>query len=89
MTVLVGELPAPASEAPTFTPLVGAELTTAAGRVGDRCRSTPAFEYGVLAAQGAATVGGAAVERNSMSYLGAAGTRSRCREHPRGLRDGR
>ena len=67
--VLVGELAGARSEAPTFSPLVGAELTMQPG-ASVTLPLDPGFEYGVLTAQGEATVGGAVVSHNSMSYLG-------------------
>ncbi len=67
--VLTGTLAGETSPAPTFTPLVGAEVTLAPGA----SLTVPLerdFEYGVLVAQGAATVAGLEVPRNAMSYLG-------------------
>ncbi|MGH3366246.1 MAG: pirin family protein [Nocardioidaceae bacterium] len=67
--VLVGELAAERSPAPTFTPLVGAELRLRPGAAGT-IPLDPAFEHGVLTTQGTATVAGAEIARNAMSYLG-------------------
>lgn len=67
--VLVGSLGAVTSPAPTYTPIVGAEVTVPAG-ASVRLPLDPAFEHGVLVAQGTALVDGVTVERNAMSYLG-------------------
>ncbi len=68
-TVFMGELAGERSEAPAFTPLVGAEITVAAG-ASTSVPLDPGFEYGVLTVQGSATVGGSDVPLNAMSYLG-------------------
>lgn len=67
--VFLGELAGEKSAAPTFTPLVGAELTIEPGASGTVPLES-AFEYGVLTVQGVANVGGVDLERNAMSYLG-------------------
>ena len=67
--MLVGALGGETSPAPTYTPLVGAELTLAGG-ADAVLPLDPSFEYGVLVAQGSASVDGVLVERNAMSYLG-------------------
>ena len=68
-TVVVGALGDAVSPAVVHTPLVGAELRVSAG-----ARSAipldPAFEYGVLAIDGAAHVAGATLEPGSLLYLG-------------------
>ena len=68
-TVFMGSLGGAVSSAPAFTPLVGVEVTVAAGTTG-ALPLEPAFEYGVLAVQGTVSVDGVDVPRNSMSYLG-------------------
>jgi quercetin 2,3-dioxygenase len=69
LRVLTGSLAGETSAAPAYTPLVGAEITLSPGS-----RATfpldPAFEYGVLVAQGGVRVDGELVERNAMAYLG-------------------
>lgn len=67
--VLVGELVGETSSAPAFTPLVGAEIRLAPGASGT-IPLERGFEYGVLTAQGAATVAGRPIAANEMSYLG-------------------
>ena len=67
--VLVGTLGGETSPAPTYTPLVGAELTLTDGAE-TVLPLDPSFEYGVLVAQGSASVDGVLIERNAMSYLG-------------------
>ena len=66
---MAGSMAGESSPAPVFTPLVGAELTLEAG-----CAMTlpldPAFEYGVLVAQGSVEVDGVGIDRHAMSYLG-------------------
>ena len=69
LRVLVGSLAGEESSAPTYTPVVGAELTLEPGAVAT-VRLDPSFEYGVLVAQGGAEVDGIGIERNAMSYLG-------------------
>ena len=67
-TVLMGELGGARSPARCHTPLLGAELTLAAGS-----RSVlplrPDFEYAVLVLGGAATVAGRAVRPGPLHYL--------------------
>jgi redox-sensitive bicupin YhaK (pirin superfamily) len=70
--VIVGSLGGTTSPAPTYTPLVGAEVTLQPG-----ARTTldlePSFEHGLLVAQGSVRVdgeGGPLIGRNEMSYLG-------------------
>ena len=72
--VLTGSLAGATSTAPTYTPLVGAEVTLEPGAEAT-LPLEPAFEYGVLVVQGAAHVGGEPIERNAMSYLGSGRTR--------------
>jgi redox-sensitive bicupin YhaK (pirin superfamily) len=67
--VLVGDLVGESSPAPCFTPLVGAEIRLAPGASGT-IPLEPGFEYGVLTAQGTATVDGRPIAANEMSYLG-------------------
>jgi quercetin 2,3-dioxygenase len=67
--VMVGDLAGETSTAPTYTPLVGAELTLEPGASGT-IPLDPGFEYGVLTATGTVTVGGRDVPSNAMSYLG-------------------
>jgi redox-sensitive bicupin YhaK (pirin superfamily) len=69
LRVLVGSLAGAASAAPTYTPIVGAELTLEPGSA-VTLPLEPDFEYGALVAQGAVEVDGVLVERNAMSYLG-------------------
>ncbi len=68
-TVLMGELAGALSPARCHTPLLGAEVTLAAGR-----RATlplrPDFEHAVLVIDGAATVADVAVEPGPLLYLG-------------------
>jgi redox-sensitive bicupin YhaK (pirin superfamily) len=69
LRVLMGSLAGETSEAPVFSPIVGAEITLAPGS-----RPTlplePEWEYGVLVVQGEAVVGEQTLARNEMSYLG-------------------
>ena len=67
--VVVGDLAGARSSAPTYTPLVAAEITLDPGAQVTLPLET-GFEYGVLTAEGEALVGRAVVPRNSMSYLG-------------------
>jgi redox-sensitive bicupin YhaK (pirin superfamily) len=69
LRVLVGSLAGQASTAPTYSPIVGVELTLEPGAEATLPLET-GFEYGVLVAQGAVEVDGVLVERNAMSYLG-------------------
>ena len=74
--VLTGSLAGRRSPAPTYSPLVGAEVTLAPG-ASLVLPLEREFEYGVLVAQGAATVAGVEVPRNGMSYLGDGAHRAR------------
>jgi redox-sensitive bicupin YhaK (pirin superfamily) len=67
--VLTGALGGEASSAPTYSPIVGAEVTLQPGAV-TGLPLDPGFEHAVLVAQGAAVVDGVPVGRNAMSYLG-------------------
>jgi redox-sensitive bicupin YhaK (pirin superfamily) len=67
--VLTGSLGGETSSAPTYTPLVGAEVTLQPGAT-TVLPLDPGFEHGVLVAQGAAQVDGVPIERNAMSFLG-------------------
>jgi redox-sensitive bicupin YhaK (pirin superfamily) len=69
LRVLVGSLAGEASSAPTYTPVVGAEITLEPGAEAT-VPLDPSFEYGVLVAQGGVQVDGVGIERNAMSYLG-------------------
>ena len=69
LRVLTGSLAGQTSPAPTHSPLVGAEITLAPG-ASTVLPLQRDFEYGVLVAQGAATVAGVEVPRHGMSYLG-------------------
>ena len=71
--VLTGSLGGARSSAPTYSPLVGAEVTLQPG-ASTVLPLEPGFEHGVLVAQGAALVDGEPIERNAMSYLGAGRT---------------
>ena len=73
LRVLVGSLAGETSPAPTYTPLVGAELSLEPGSVAT-LPLEPGFEYGVLVAQGSAVVDGVEIPRNAMSYLGSGRT---------------
>ncbi len=70
--VMVGSLGGQTSPAPTYTPLVGAEVSLEPG-ASTTLELDPSFEHGVLVAQGSARVDGAdgpLIARNEMSYLG-------------------
>ena len=69
VTVFAGSLAGVTSGAPTYSPLVGAELTLAPG-ASLTVPLDPGFEYGVLTVSGDATVEGIAIARQHMSYLG-------------------
>jgi redox-sensitive bicupin YhaK (pirin superfamily) len=69
LRVLTGALAGEESHAPTYSPIVGAEITLEPGSHAT-LPLEPDFEYGVLVVQGAATVGDAEVGRNAMVYLG-------------------
>lgn len=68
-TVLVGELAGAVSPAACYSPLVGAEVTLAAG-TDARLPLRPGFEYAVLAVDGAVTVDGTTVKPGPLLYLG-------------------
>ena len=76
VTVLMGELAGAVSPARCFTPLVGAELTLAAG-TDATLPLRPDFEYAVLALDGAATVEGTALKPGPLLYLGEGRSRLR------------
>ena len=67
--VLTGTLAGETSVAPTYSPIVGAELTLEPAAEAT-VPLDPSFEYGVLVAQGSVRVDGVEIERNAMSYLG-------------------
>jgi redox-sensitive bicupin YhaK (pirin superfamily) len=68
-TVLMGELGGATSPARCHTPLVGAEITLAAGATGSLPLTT-GFEYAVLVLDGTATVGGVSLGPGPLLYLG-------------------
>ncbi|MEZ0091158.1 pirin family protein [Streptacidiphilus sp. EB129] len=68
-TVILGELDGARSPGLVHTPLVGADLTLAAG-ASARLPLEPDFEYAVLVMSGSAEVAGVRVEPGSMLYLG-------------------
>ncbi|RFU22319.1 pirin family protein [Geodermatophilus marinus] len=68
-TVLMGSLGGATSPGTAHTPLVGADLTLAAG-ADVEIPLEPGFEHAVLAATGGADVAGAPVARGAMLYLG-------------------
>ncbi len=67
--VLTGSLGGVTSTAPTFTPLVGAEVMLGAGAA-SALPLRPDFEYGVLAVGGPLLVDGRDLGRDQMTYLG-------------------
>ena len=67
--VFMGSMGGATSDAPTYSPLVGAELTLAPG-ASLTVPLDPGFEYGVLTVSGDASVEGIAIARQHMSYLG-------------------
>lgn len=69
VTVLVGELAGLRSPATTYCPLVGAQITLAAGTTAQLPLVT-GFEYAVLVAVGVAEVEGAVVKPGPLLYLG-------------------
>jgi hypothetical protein len=77
-TVLMGELGGAASPAKCYTPLVGAEISLAAGSDG-QVPLRADFEYAVLALDGAATVDGAPLKPGPLLYLGDGRTSLRLR----------
>lgn len=68
-TVLMGELAGAVSPAHCHTPLLGAEITLAAGSAG-RLPLQIDFEYAVLAVDGAATADGVPLAPGPLLYLG-------------------
>jgi redox-sensitive bicupin YhaK (pirin superfamily) len=68
-TVLMGELAGAVSPARCHTPLLGAEITLAAGSAG-RLPLQTGFEYAVLALDGAATADGVPLGPGPLLYLG-------------------
>jgi redox-sensitive bicupin YhaK (pirin superfamily) len=68
-TVLMGELAGAVSPARCHTPLVGAEITLAAG-TDQTLAVRPEFEYAVLVLDGTATVDGTPLEPGPLLYLG-------------------
>jgi redox-sensitive bicupin YhaK (pirin superfamily) len=68
-TVLMGEFGGATSLGTAYTPLVGVDLSLAAG-ADVEVPLDPAFEHGVLAASGSATVEGAPLAHGTMAYLG-------------------
>src|SRR3954468_5712124 len=68
-TVLMGSLGGATSPGTAHTPLVGVDLSLAAG-ADVELPLEPDFEYGVLASSGTATVEGPPLARGAMLYLG-------------------
>jgi redox-sensitive bicupin YhaK (pirin superfamily) len=68
-TVLIGTLAGATSPARAYTPLVGAEITLAAG-TDSALPLQSDFEYAVLTLDGAATVDGATLKPGPLMYLG-------------------
>jgi redox-sensitive bicupin YhaK (pirin superfamily) len=68
-TVLMGSFGGAASPGTAYSPLVGVDLDVAAG-TDIEVPLDPEFEYGLLVSSGAASVGGAPLERGAMLYLG-------------------
>ncbi|MFF8962842.1 pirin family protein [Streptomyces globisporus] len=68
-TVILGELDGAASPGTAYTPIVGADLSLAAGAE-TRLPLDPDFEYAVLSMSGEAEVDGVPVLPGSMLYLG-------------------
>jgi quercetin 2,3-dioxygenase len=68
-TVLMGSLAGATAPAACHTPLVGAELTLAAGATAS-VPLNPDFEYAVLALDGAPTVAGTPLKPGPLLYLG-------------------
>jgi redox-sensitive bicupin YhaK (pirin superfamily) len=69
LRVFVGALDGLESDAPAYTPLVGAELTLAPGATASLPLRAE-FEHGVLAASADLVVDGTTTARHQMSYLG-------------------
>ena len=72
-TVLMGTLAGATSPAKAYTPLVGAEITIAAGADSSLPLET-GFEYAVLGLDGAAIVDGATLKPGPLMYLGSGRT---------------
>ncbi|MFC7216939.1 pirin family protein [Streptomyces polyrhachis] len=68
-TVILGEVDGAVSPGTAYTPLVGADLTLAAG-TGARLPVRPDYEYAVLTMSGEAEVDGLRLAPGSMLYLG-------------------
>ncbi|MBF9067723.1 pirin family protein [Streptacidiphilus fuscans] len=68
-TVILGSLDGATSPGRTFTPLMGADLSLAAGAEAE-LPLQPDFEYAALAMSGAAVVDGVRIEPGSLLYLG-------------------
>jgi len=77
-TVLLGTLAGATSPGTTYSPLVGADLTVAAG-ADVRLPLEPDFEYAVLSASGAADVDATALAPGALMYLGTGRTEVRLR----------
>jgi quercetin 2,3-dioxygenase len=69
LTVLAGSLCGEKAPTRVLTPLVGADLTSE-GPAGLELALDPAFEYGVLALAGSATLGGGRLAPGTLLYLG-------------------
>ncbi len=70
VTVMAGSLAGHTSAAPTFSPLVGAEIRlSAGGRIS--LPLEPGFEHAVLAVDGDVSVDGVVVDRHRLAWLGA------------------
>jgi redox-sensitive bicupin YhaK (pirin superfamily) len=70
VTVMTGELGGHRSDAPAFSPLVGAELCFEPGARA-RLDLRPEWEYAVLAVDGPLTVAESGVDAHRLAYLGA------------------
>ncbi|OJF12028.1 pirin family protein [Couchioplanes caeruleus] len=68
-TVLMGDVAGAASPARCYTPLVGAEITLAAGAT-SRLPLRPDFEYAILTLDGAVTVAATTLTPGPLLYLG-------------------
>jgi redox-sensitive bicupin YhaK (pirin superfamily) len=69
VTVMVGSLAGHTSSAPTFTPLLGAEVRLSAG-ASIELPVEPGFEHAVLAVDGDLRIDGDVVERHRLAFLG-------------------
>ncbi len=69
VTVMTGSLAGHASEAPAFTPLVGAEIRLSAG-ASLELPLEAGFEHAVLAVDGSVSVDGSVVDRHRLAFLG-------------------